>query len=68
VIFAATKLHDRYQPQAQPAILFNSSTVGSPTVRSALDLLDLRIMKFDAGSEAMFAGSITQPRRSIWAK
>ena len=54
VIVAATKLRDRYQPQARLAILSNSSTVGSPTVRSALDLLDLKIMKFDAGSEAMF--------------
>jgi wyosine [tRNA(Phe)-imidazoG37] synthetase (radical SAM superfamily) len=54
VIVAAKKLRDRYQPQARVAILSNSSTVGKPTVRSALDLLDLRIMKFDAGSEAMF--------------
>ena len=54
VIVAAKKLRDRYQPQARVAILSNSSTVGSPTVRSVLDLLDLKIMKFDAGSEAMF--------------
>ncbi|MBM2804306.1 MAG: putative Fe-S oxidoreductase [Deltaproteobacteria bacterium] len=54
VIVAANKLRDRYQPQARVAILSNSSTVGSPAVRAALELLDLKIMKFDAGSEAMF--------------
>lgn len=53
-IVAANKLRDRYQPQARVAILSNSSTVGSPAVRAALELLDLKIMKFDAGSEAMF--------------
>ncbi len=53
-IVAAKKLRDRYQPQARVAILSNSSTVGNPAIRAALDLLDLKIMKFDAGSEAMF--------------
>ena len=54
VIVAAKKLRDCYQPQARLAILSNSSTVGNPNVRSALDRLDLKIMKFDAGSEAIF--------------
>lgn len=54
VIVALRKLRDRYQPQARVAILSNSSTVGSPLVRAALELLDLKIMKFDAGSEEMF--------------
>lgn len=54
VIITATTLRQRYQPQARIAILSNSSTVGIPTVRAALELLDVKIMKFDAGSEAMF--------------
>jgi wyosine [tRNA(Phe)-imidazoG37] synthetase (radical SAM superfamily) len=54
VILGAKTLRDRYQPQARVAILSNSSTVGSAAVRRALELLDLRIMKFDAGSEDMF--------------
>jgi wyosine [tRNA(Phe)-imidazoG37] synthetase (radical SAM superfamily) len=54
VIVAAKQLRDRYQPRARVAILSNSSTVGSPSVRAALELLDLKIMKFDAGSEEMF--------------
>lgn len=54
VIVAAKQLRDRYQPQARIAILSNSSTVGSPSVRATLELVDLKIMKFDAGSEEMF--------------
>lgn len=54
VILAVRALRDRYQPQARVAILSNSSTVGSPSVRAALNMFDLKIMKFDAGSEEMF--------------
>jgi wyosine [tRNA(Phe)-imidazoG37] synthetase (radical SAM superfamily) len=54
VIAKIKKLRDRYQPDARTAILSNSSTVGDPAVRVALALLDLKIMKFDAGSEEMF--------------
>jgi wyosine [tRNA(Phe)-imidazoG37] synthetase (radical SAM superfamily) len=54
VIAALSELRDRYQPGARVSILSNSSTVGSPSVRAALELLDLKIMKFDAGSEEMF--------------
>jgi wyosine [tRNA(Phe)-imidazoG37] synthetase (radical SAM superfamily) len=54
VITYVKQLRDRYQPQARVAILSNSSTVGDPAVRAALELLDLKIMKFDAGSEEMF--------------
>jgi hypothetical protein len=54
VIIEIKKLRDSYQPDARTAILSNSSTVGDPAVRVALELLDLKIMKFDAGSEEMF--------------
>jgi wyosine [tRNA(Phe)-imidazoG37] synthetase (radical SAM superfamily) len=54
VIAKIKKLRDHYQPDARTAILSNSSTVGDPAVRVALELLDLKIMKFDAGSEEMF--------------
>ncbi|MGZ8483866.1 MAG: radical SAM protein [Candidatus Binatia bacterium] len=53
-IVATKILRDRYQPEARVAILSNSSTVGNPAIRAALDRLDLKIMKFDAGSEEMF--------------
>ena len=54
VIVTVNKLRDRYQPHARVAILSNSSTVGDPSVRAALELFDLKFMKFDAGSEEMF--------------
>ena len=54
VILNVMQIRDRYQPHARVAILSNSSTVGDPAVRAALELLDLKIMKFDAGSEEMF--------------
>jgi wyosine [tRNA(Phe)-imidazoG37] synthetase (radical SAM superfamily) len=54
VIVEIKELRDRYQPKARIAILSNSSTVGNPAVRAALEELDLKIMKFDAGSEEMF--------------
>ncbi len=54
VIVKVKQIRDRYQPQARVAILSNSSTVGDRAVRTALDLLDVKIMKFDAGSEEMF--------------
>lgn len=54
VITAARQLRDCYQPAARLAIFSNSSTVADPAVRKALDLLDWKIMKFDAGTEEMF--------------
>ena len=54
VIGAAKQLRDHYEPGARLTIFSNSSTVGDPAVRKALDLLDWQIMKFDAGTEEMF--------------
>jgi wyosine [tRNA(Phe)-imidazoG37] synthetase (radical SAM superfamily) len=51
IIAAAKALRDGYAPRAKLAILSNSSTVGRREVREALDMLDLRVMKLDAGSE-----------------
>jgi wyosine [tRNA(Phe)-imidazoG37] synthetase (radical SAM superfamily) len=65
-VFDATKqLRDRYQPQARLTILSNSSTVGRKEVREALDMLDLKIMKFDAGSEELFR-QLNHPRGPIY--
>jgi wyosine [tRNA(Phe)-imidazoG37] synthetase (radical SAM superfamily) len=54
VIVNVNQIRDRYQPHARVVILSNSSTIGDPAVRAALEPLDLKIMKFDAGSEEMF--------------
>jgi wyosine [tRNA(Phe)-imidazoG37] synthetase (radical SAM superfamily) len=53
IVKAVAALRDRYVPRAKLAILSNSSTVHRPEVRAALEPLDLKIMKLDAGSEAL---------------
>jgi wyosine [tRNA(Phe)-imidazoG37] synthetase (radical SAM superfamily) len=65
VIETARRLRDRYFPKARLAILSNSSTLGNKTVREALESLDLKIMKFDAGSEEMFR-RLNHPRAPIY--
>ncbi|MFQ5917294.1 MAG: radical SAM protein [Candidatus Binatia bacterium] len=47
----AKTLRNTYYPQAQLAILSNSSTVCKKEVHDALEMLDVRMMKLDAGSE-----------------
>lgn len=49
------ELRDRLSPASKTAILSNSTTVNDPGVRRTLALLDVRIMKLDAGTEEMFA-------------
>jgi len=65
VIETAKRMREQYQPHAQLAILSNSSTVGNKAIRDALDLLDLKVMKFDAGSEEMFQ-QINHPGAPIY--
>jgi wyosine [tRNA(Phe)-imidazoG37] synthetase (radical SAM superfamily) len=65
VIETAKRLRDRYLPKARLAILSNSSTVGNKIVRDALALLDLRMMKFDAGTEELFR-QLNHPRGPIY--
>ena len=65
VIEIAKRLRDRYLPKTRLAILSNSSTVGNKTIRDSLESVDLRIMKFDAGSEEMFR-RLNHPRAPIY--
>jgi wyosine [tRNA(Phe)-imidazoG37] synthetase (radical SAM superfamily) len=44
-------LRNQYFRAVKLVILSNSSTVGKPEVRDALEVLDMRVMKLDAGSE-----------------
>ena len=53
IIDRARLLRNTYLPQAKLAILSNSSTVGQKKVRDALEMLDMRMMKLDAGSEEL---------------
>ncbi len=51
IIERTKALQKTYFPQAKLAILSNSSTVSRKEVRDTLEMLDLRIMKLDAGRE-----------------
>lgn len=53
IVETAKILRDMYLPQVKLAILSNSSTVGRKDVRGTLNMLDLRVMKLDAGSEEL---------------
>jgi wyosine [tRNA(Phe)-imidazoG37] synthetase (radical SAM superfamily) len=53
IVESAASLRDRYIPAAKLAILSNSSTVDKREVRAALEPIDLKIMKLDAGTERL---------------
>lgn len=53
IIEAAKYLRNCYVPLAKLSILSNSTMVGRKEVRAALEKLDLRVMKLDAGSEEL---------------
>lgn len=53
IVKAASDLRDLYMPDAKLAVLSNSSTVYRSEVRAALQGIDLKLMKLDAGSEGL---------------
>lgn len=53
IVKAAADLRNLYVPQAKLAILSNSSTVHRSEVRAALEEIDLKLMKLDAGSDTL---------------
>ncbi len=60
-------LRDRLSAASKTAILSNSTTVSDPHIREALALLDVRIMKLDAGTQEMFI-HYNQPAAGITLK
>jgi wyosine [tRNA(Phe)-imidazoG37] synthetase (radical SAM superfamily) len=54
IVLGFGEIRDRLSPASKTAILSNSTTVNDPLIRDALALLDVRIMKLDAGTEEMF--------------
>ena len=54
IVEGVRKLRDRRLPAAKLAALSNSTRAAEPGVREALALLDVRIMKLDAGTEEIF--------------
>lgn len=57
-------LRDKYFPDANVAVLSNSSTLQRPEVFAALKKADKNILKLDAGSEEMFR-LVNNPRSRI---
>jgi wyosine [tRNA(Phe)-imidazoG37] synthetase (radical SAM superfamily) len=53
IVDSVKSLRDQYLPHINLAILSNASRIGQKEVRDALEKLDLKIMKLDAGSEAL---------------
>jgi wyosine [tRNA(Phe)-imidazoG37] synthetase (radical SAM superfamily) len=62
LVVGVNGIRDRFSPTSKTAILSNSTTVNDPAVREALALLDLRIMKLDAGDERMLTRYNRQAR------
>ncbi len=58
-------LRNIYVPQARLVILSNSSTVGNKEVQEALEMLDMRVMKLDAGSEELVL-QLNDPVRPLY--
>lgn len=54
IVDRVTFIRDKYLPEARTCILSNSAVVNREDVRSALEKLDIRIMKLDAGDEETF--------------
>lgn len=55
IVTAIIDLRNRFAPKVKTAILSNSTTVNSPSVREALDRLDVKIMKLDCGNSQLFS-------------
>jgi len=64
IVDALIKLRNRAAPGTKTAILSNSTLVDKEEVRKALAKLDVRIMKLDAGSQAVFT-SYNDPMDNI---
>jgi wyosine [tRNA(Phe)-imidazoG37] synthetase (radical SAM superfamily) len=54
IVEEVTQLRNEFAPGAKTAILSNSALVTDNSIRSALEQLDLRIMKLDCGTSEVF--------------
>jgi wyosine [tRNA(Phe)-imidazoG37] synthetase (radical SAM superfamily) len=64
MVEVASKLRNKYIPQAKLAVLSNSTCLGKSHVINGLKKLDVRIMKLDSGSEDTFQ-KVNRPHRDI---
>lgn len=64
IVEEVIRIRNQHAPEAQIAILSNSSTVSRPDIREAIEKLDVRIMKLDCGNE-MYFRKYNNPTRGI---
>ncbi len=64
LVEAVAQLRGKYRPEAKIALLSNSTGLGCEDVVDSLDMIDLPILKLDAGNEDTFR-VINRPTRSI---
>jgi wyosine [tRNA(Phe)-imidazoG37] synthetase (radical SAM superfamily) len=58
------RLRDQYRPQAKVALLSNSTGLMRPQVRDSLRLIDLAVLKLDAGTQETFR-QVNRPAKGI---
>lgn len=54
IVEGVIRIRNRLTPDSKVAILSNASTVSRPEIQTALSMLDVRIMKLDAGTDRTF--------------
>jgi wyosine [tRNA(Phe)-imidazoG37] synthetase (radical SAM superfamily) len=64
MVDVARQAKEKYAPGAKLAILSNSTCLDNPRVLSGLNKLDVRIMKLDCGTEAIFR-ELNRPQAQI---
>jgi wyosine [tRNA(Phe)-imidazoG37] synthetase (radical SAM superfamily) len=64
IVDEVKKIRDRMAPEAEVAILSNSSLIFKDKVREALARLDVRIMKLDTGDEQTFR-NFSRPHKNV---
>ena len=64
IVKGTRRLMEQFRPDTKLALFSNSSLINKPLVISSLELIDLPMMKLDAGDEGTFQ-AINQPVRSV---
>lgn len=64
MVEVAVRLRDRFAPQAKTCVLSNATGLDRPAVVAALQMLDLRVLKLDAGAEQTWR-VVNRPARGL---
>lgn len=67
IVQGIIRLRDKLRPSAKLALLSNASRINAPEIIQAIDLIEIPVLKLDAGNEETFM-SINQPVDSIQFK